>query len=608
MRTVSARTKLALCLASTILAAAPAVAKEAARVPAGGLACDDSLKAAFQPADDTQVLQVQQVRKGDAFPNPTMDQLVYPEVPTSFGADMCWVKLLVGPGSAGPADAPSTSKGIGIEVWLPAKAAWNGRFHAIGGSGSTGSEEAVLGKISSWTGGIDTRSAPRVAAEEGAVTSTTDSGKGADREFSFMMLPDGSLNKAGLRDWNERALLEQAVKTKALITAYYGKPARHSYFDGASGGGRQAFHILQNVPGQYDGIIAGVAALNWVEMLANQWPGIVIMNDLGGKAPSAGQVDLVVNKAIAACDVVDGRHLGFVIDNKACRYDPTKDKSVLCATDGGSNETADCVSLVIARALNKMWYGPTRDGSVPDPAVDNGWLAHPSGNRLWYGQPRGTDLKGWARISGMLGADNYAVLAGDPTIATAGFKNALGSGQDKWKTWSYAEYAAAWDGLQKVRAEWDMSATDPDITAFQKTGAKFINLTHVNDLPLLSQGALDYYDKVAAKMGGTAELRKFYRMFVAPGLAHGPDNGTPNPAANPPAPARGQMYNLLVDWVEKGEEPRNLIFTTATKEVSAMDAFAGAERPQVSLPVCEYPTHLSFVGGDIFQAASYTCK
>ena len=253
--------------------------------------CDDSLKH-FNPDGYTTVLEVRHVKKGDPFPNPVMDQLVYPDLPATFEADMCWVKLLVGPGHPGPANAPSTSKGIGLEIWLPEKGVWNHRFHAIGGSGSTGSEETLPDKISSWTGGVDVRSAPRVAAEQNAVTSATDSGKGDDRDFGFTMLPNGSVNKEGLRDWSYRALLVQAATTKALIKAYYGSAPKYSYFDGASGGGRQAFHVARNIPTQSDGIIAGDPAFNCVEIIANNWPAIVIINDSGGKAPTEGQLDL----------------------------------------------------------------------------------------------------------------------------------------------------------------------------------------------------------------------------------------------------------------------------------------------------------------------------
>src|SRR5213078_3407078 len=137
---------------------------------------------AFKHDPNTTVLQVKMVKKGDLYPGFTEAQR-NAAAPPVFGADLCWVKLLVGPGISGPADAPSTSIGIGIEVWLPQKVVWNQRVHAIGTTGwSTGGNETVLDKMKTdfTNTGPDTvkrnlDSAARVAADEGAVTSTTDS-------------------------------------------------------------------------------------------------------------------------------------------------------------------------------------------------------------------------------------------------------------------------------------------------------------------------------------------------------------------------------------------------------------------------------------------------
>lgn len=86
------------------------------------LACDDTMKTAFKPAANTQVLLVKSFKKDDALLLSGTANANTVKAP----ADLCLVKLLVGPGNPGPADAPSTSAGIGLEVWLPAPAAWNG--------------------------------------------------------------------------------------------------------------------------------------------------------------------------------------------------------------------------------------------------------------------------------------------------------------------------------------------------------------------------------------------------------------------------------------------------------------------------------------------------
>ena len=77
------------------------------------LACDDRLQAAFKPDANTELRLVHQFRKGDS--------LSLDGTPTGMTAlaDLCLVKLNIGPGNPGPAGAPSTSRGIGVEIWLP---------------------------------------------------------------------------------------------------------------------------------------------------------------------------------------------------------------------------------------------------------------------------------------------------------------------------------------------------------------------------------------------------------------------------------------------------------------------------------------------------------
>jgi feruloyl esterase len=53
---------------------------------------------------------------------------------------------------------------------------------------------------------------------------------------------------------SEHALAQAA---RAIIAAYYGKPPRYSFFDGCSGGGREALVEAQRYPRDFNGILAG---------------------------------------------------------------------------------------------------------------------------------------------------------------------------------------------------------------------------------------------------------------------------------------------------------------------------------------------------------------
>lgn len=178
-------------LMATVSLPSQAAASPARPADARGLSCDDSMVRQFKLNAQTKIQLVRQFKKGEvlpisfAFTNPWLAERMSKTVAET---DLCLVKVLVGPGSPGPADAPSTSSGIGIEVWLPPKSTWNGRVHAIGTGGSGGGLQSDTIRIAAWMG-IDDRMASAMASEEGAVVSTFDTGHpGSAVDMSFSTL------------------------------------------------------------------------------------------------------------------------------------------------------------------------------------------------------------------------------------------------------------------------------------------------------------------------------------------------------------------------------------------------------------------------------------
>lgn len=97
--------------------------------------------------------------------------------------------------------------------------------------------------------------------------------------------------------------------------------------------------------------------------------------------------------------------------------------------------------------------------------------------------------------------------------------------------------------------------------------------------------------------GNYASVQDFYKVYLVPGAGHARPNGTGNNAANPPAVAEGQFYQLLTAWVEQGQAAPN------TLVLASVDG-------QLSQPVCAYPQKAVYTGGaggDITKAESYTC-
>ncbi|HEY2932865.1 MAG TPA: tannase/feruloyl esterase family alpha/beta hydrolase, partial [Acidobacteriota bacterium] len=107
---------------------------------------------------------------------------------------------------------PSSDSDIKIEVWLPA-ASWNGKFQAVGNGG--------------WAGAIS-YGALASSLQEGYATASTDTGHtGGNAAFAI-----GHREK--VIDFAYRAVHEMAVKSKAIIGAFYDRAPRFSYWTAAS--------------------------------------------------------------------------------------------------------------------------------------------------------------------------------------------------------------------------------------------------------------------------------------------------------------------------------------------------------------------------------------
>lgn len=569
------------------------------------LACDEALKEQFQPDDQTQVVLVKHYKKGEKLALPGDNDKMAP--PAS--ADICLVKLNVGPGNPGPADAPSTSAGIGIEVWLPEHDTWNERIHAVGGGG--------------WQGGgagspdyIGSPFSAMIALSEGAVSSSTNAGHSTAPKLygvplsngDFMMQPDGSINKTLWEDFSHRAIHEQAVKTKQLTKAYYGKPHRYAYWEGSSLGGRQGHKLAQKYPNDFDGIIANMPALYWTRLLPTMaYPHIVTQNDLKGQPLSKAQLDLASNAAIHACDEVGGVHLGYIMDPAACDYNPATDPKVLCEANGGTNNSDDCLTTAQAQAINKMWYGQTTDGSAPAPATNNGVNSDLADKQLWYGVTRGTSL--WnAFFSGLFGlpagvahpegpfflsTDQLALQLQDPTIADESFKNAVSNGENGWRKLTYAQAADAIERGVALNSEFsEIDTNNADLSPFKASGGKLLAWHGINDEVIPVQGLMHYYEDVVETLGGLENVQSFYRIFLIPGAGHESPNGTSNRQAKPPIIQPGQMYKLMVDWVEKGIAPERIEMRSAT----------------TTQPACVYPQKATYTEGDPHHTDSFRCQ
>jgi hypothetical protein len=296
----------------------------------------------------------------------------------------------------------------------------------------------------------------------------------------------------------------------------------------------------------------------------------------GDRNTMAGKYRLATEKAVAACDVLDGVKDGLLADPRQCTYLASRDSSITLPSCAATD--AKCLTTGEAKAIDTMWKGPIAckngtDCKVPDVAsrkLDGG----KSDQRLWYGQPRGTDL---------------GSLGGTAPFAVVPEQNRYWVYFDPnwdWKSVKpegFAQYFK--DNVDKVGPM--MASDNPDLSAFRKRGGKVVIWHGWSDPLINATGSIDYYDRVTKEMGGLKRTQEFARLFMAPGIGH---------CGGGPGHAPQRAFDAVVNWVEKGIAPVTL---PASRTVDGKTQ---------TRPLCPYPAVAKWDGkGSVDDAASYSC-
>jgi hypothetical protein len=476
----------------------------------------------------------------------------------------CLVKVLV-------------PQAIHIWVGLPMSGKWNGRWQSVGGGGYAGSVAA-----------------PTAAVQAGYAAATTDTGHVGGRpdlpipplDGSFGMLEPGAPNTPLQIDFAYRSEHLMAVLGKQLVKAFYGHGPRYSYWNGCSTGGRQGLRMAQDFPRDYDGILAGAPAIHWDRFQAGQiWYQVVQLRDnagpIGGGVPAVhgAKTRLATERAVTACDALDGVVDGVLGDPRACEYRASLDGAITFT--GCTSATPTCLTPSEASAIDKMWQGPVscargqEDGSCPVRDTATRHLKGKGNKRLWYANTRGTDL------AGLGGVFPFPIATEQPKFWVY-FDPAW-----DWRVLDYDNYLDFFrDSVREVGPL--MASDDPNLAPFRKRGGKVLMWHGWADQLIVPEGTIDYYDRVTRRLGGGyGRTQQFARLFMAPGVAHCAGGTGPQPQG---------LFDALVEWVERGKAPGKIL---ASKPIDG-----GTQ----TRPLCPYPAVARWTGtGSTDEAANFVC-
>ena len=442
---------------------------------------------------------------------------------------------------------------IAFEVSLPAK--WNGRFYMIGNGGLAGESMEDRNRVAQ----------RNAALEEGFAFAQTNTGHEASKE------PSGTFvlsNPQKAIDYAWRAVHLTAVTAKEITRQYYATPAAHSYWNSCSNGGRQGLIEAQRFPDDFDGIVANSP---WVDQTGFTIGAMWNQKAISGANLTPDKLALLSDKVIAKCDTIDGLKDGLIDDPRKCQFDPARDVPICKPGADGPH----CLTSEQAAAISKIYSGPLSNGKPFFPGFEPGSEAVTTG---LFGGGKGS---GWLNV----------IVTAQPDRKPADFNLAEGTMRYlvlKPPQPDYDYRSFDFDRDIHLLDDWSKlaDAKDPDLSKFRNRGGKLIMTYGWADAILQPMMGVNYYEQAVAKNG--PETNEFFRLFMAPGMAHcGGGNG----------PDRRDSATAIIDWVEKGKAPESIEASRVVKD-----------RVVRTRPLCPYPQVARYSGhGSIDDAANFRC-
>lgn len=420
---------------------------------------------------------------------------------------------------------------------------WSGRYLFQGGGGLNGTvNEPVGAQVAGSSSALD----------RGFAVVSTDSGhEGQVFDASFMKDQEAALNFFFLGN------MRVTESTKRIVEHFYKTPIKSSYFMGCSTGGREGMIMSQRFPYLYDGIVSGAPAIRTgLSNLALRWLNVQLnqaaeKDDEGFPLPGGtfnkAELKLIVDGLIKKCDALDGAEDELIFNTAACDFDPL---SLACE----GNASKHCLDPKKAQALKKAVAGP----------VDS----------------RGVQV--YSRFMYDTGFDdnmgfNKGLIAGGG-VPPVGPPVAKMMSQDV-----DAEFIAATASDAAIGDSMSLN-----LSSFFARNGKHIFYHGLADPWFSAMDTVNYYEKMAARNGGTETVDKFSRIFLVPGMGHC--------AGGEKTLDSFDMLTAIVAWVEENKAPTQIVAK-------------GGSMPGVSRPLCPYPQYPHYIGtGDKNLAKNFECR
>jgi feruloyl esterase len=426
---------------------------------------------------------------------------------------------------------PTSDSNIKSEVWLPATG-WNGKLQTVGNGG--------------WAGTIPygALAAAVMAGYAGAGTDTGHVGNNADFALGH---PEKVIDLA------YRSIHETTVQAKTIVSSHYGSPARFSYYNGCSQGGRQGLAAAQKYPEDFNGIIAGAASWNQMRAHAARVALNLVVNKDADSVIPASKYPMIHEAVINACDSQDGLKDGVIENPLMCKFDYSR---IACK----SGDALSCLTKGQIESAKAM-TSPLKDPKTGKVLFDGHLMP-------------GSEL-GWATLGGPqpLG------------LAVAGMRNVVFED----RTWNYSKMNLSTDVDRAAASDnGAMYSGDPNLKPFFDRGGKLLMYHGWNDQQVNPLNSVIYYENVQ-KTVGKENAENSIALFMVPGMNH---------CSGGPGTDSFDKVKALEEWVELGKTPTQIIASHSTNG-----------QVDKTRPLCPFPQVAKYNGiGSASDAASFTCS
>ncbi|KAK6527528.1 Tannase and feruloyl esterase [Orbilia ellipsospora] len=504
-----------------------------------------NLKNEFKPDNTTTVLISEYLPSGTnwTIPPEAIDpSCTYYFAGAIFKEDSCRLKLNI---------STSKTSNVVVEILLPVD--WNERGKRVITLGNGGLNGCIAyGDL------VSTNSLGFVAI---GTNNGHDGGSGAPFFHNTEVLEDFV--------YRSRIVVGTDVGKKAT-KHLYGSPHRKAYFMGCSTGGRQGLKAAQDFPEEFDGILAGAAANDFLDLEAANGQIYAFVGNPGSPSYiNADQWDIVHKLVLSQCDWIDGAYDGIIEDPMKCR---PRFETLLCDV-GQTWASNKCLTSGQINGLIGVYspiYGSK--GEFLYPRMQPGGEIQLGESQIIFGPGITVD---WLR---------YVVL-----------------NNTKWdfnSSWSLEVFE-----IMKAQDSFGVSTWNPDLSKLRNSRHKLITYHGLMDGSITSENSYRYYDYVSRTMNLTSKkLDDFYRFFPVSGMSHcsGGDgawyigasgqSGAAFPLTGIPKGDGGVLMDL-VRWVEDGVAPETVLGTSI-----------GRQGEQITRKHCKYPLKNTYKGSGNFNS------